>query len=94
MTRIDIEASPEGSGPTPAFVVTLRDEDGSSTTHRVRIDAASAPLADRYASEASFVEACFRFLLEREPKESIRRSFDVGEIGRYFPGWEDELPAG
>ena len=39
---------------------------------------------------ASF--AAFRFLLDREPKESILRRFDVAVISRYFPEFERELP--
>ena len=35
-----------------------------------------------------FVERCFAFLLEREPKESILRRFDVSVIARYFPEFE------
>jgi len=31
-------------------------------------------------------------LLDREPKESILRRFDVTEISRYFPEFERELP--
>jgi hypothetical protein len=38
------------------------------------------------------VEAAFRFLLDREPKESILRRFDVTEISRYFPEFEREMP--
>jgi hypothetical protein len=38
------------------------------------------------------LEAAFRFLLDREPKESILRRFDVTEISRYFPEFERELP--
>ena len=34
------------------------------------------------------VERSFAFLLEREPRESILRSFDLSVIGRYFPDWE------
>ena len=34
---------------------------------------------------------CFAFLLEREPKESILRSFDVSVIGGYFPEFEREI---
>ena len=34
------------------------------------------------------VRRSFAFLLEREPKESILRSFDLPEIGRYFPDYE------
>jgi hypothetical protein len=31
-------------------------------------------------------------LLDREPKESILRRFDVTEISRYFPEVEREMP--
>ena len=37
------------------------------------------------------VREAFAFLLEREPKESILRSFDLQVIGRYFPEWEGEM---
>ena len=37
-------------------------------------------------------EATFRFLLDREPKESILTRFDVTVIARYFPEFERELP--
>ena len=37
------------------------------------------------------VRAAFAFLLEREPASSILRSFDLPVIGRYFPGWEDDV---
>ena len=38
------------------------------------------------------IEAAFRFLLDREPKESILRWFDITVICRYFPDFERELP--
>jgi hypothetical protein len=38
------------------------------------------------------VEAAFRFLLDREPNESILSRFDVTVISRYFPEFERELP--
>jgi hypothetical protein len=38
------------------------------------------------------LNAAFRFLLDREPKESILKRFDVRIIGRYFPEFERELP--
>jgi len=46
---------------------------------------------DRLAGDRtpeSFIRDCFAFLLGREPKESILRSFDVSVIGRYFPEFE------
>jgi len=38
------------------------------------------------------LEAAFRFLLDREPRESIMGRFDVTVISRYFPEFERELP--
>jgi hypothetical protein len=37
------------------------------------------------------VRRSFEFLLEREPKESILREFDLPVIGRYFPEYEREI---
>jgi len=36
------------------------------------------------------IEAAFQFLLDREPKESILRRFDVTVISHYFPEFEHE----
>jgi hypothetical protein len=33
----------------------------------------------------------FDFLLEREPKESILRSFDLSVVSQYFPDYEHEI---
>lgn len=37
------------------------------------------------------VEASFRFLLDREPKESILPNFELPVIERYFPEYEEEI---
>jgi hypothetical protein len=37
------------------------------------------------------LEAAFQFLLDREPKESILRRFDLTAISRYFPEFEREI---
>jgi tRNA nucleotidyltransferase/poly(A) polymerase len=39
-------------------------------------------------SPERLVQESFRFLLEREPKESILRSFDLSVISNYFPAYE------
>lgn len=39
----------------------------------------------------AFIEATFRFLLARERQGSIRKSFDITEIPRYFPEYENEM---
>jgi hypothetical protein len=41
--------------------------------------------------DTACIEAAFRFLLDREPKESILGRFDVTVISRYFPEFEREL---
>ena len=61
--------------------------------HRVTMatETAERLAAGRYAAER-VIEAAFRFLLDREPQESILGAFDVTVISRYFPEFEKELP--
>jgi hypothetical protein len=33
-----------------------------------------------------------RFLLDREPKESIMSAFDIGVVRRYFPEFDEAFP--
>jgi hypothetical protein len=69
------------------------EESGSATRHRVTMARA---VLERWGSShytpEQCVEAAFRFLLDREPKESILARFDVTVISRYFPDFEHELP--
>jgi len=49
---------------------------------------------ERYGGGATadvLIEASFAFLLEREPKEAILRSFRLGVIERYFPEYPAEI---
>ena len=39
----------------------------------------------------ALVAESFRFLLEREPPESILRSFELPIIGRYFADYAEEI---
>ena len=67
-------------------------EDDAATEHDVTLSRADHErLASRYPSPEAFVRACFVFLLVREPKESILRSFDIGQIATYFPEFEREI---
>lgn len=45
-------------------------------------------LAGGQATPEELVAESFRFLLEREPKESILPSLDLTVIGRYFPEYQ------
>jgi hypothetical protein len=70
--------------------VTVRN--GNETHHRVRVSRADlARLAPGASDPVDLVEASFAFLLEREPKESILRDFDLTVIGSYFPEYEREI---
>jgi len=70
------------------FQVTVKERRGE-TRHRVTLGEADYQrLAGGKASPDELVQESFRFLLEREPKESILRSFDLTLIGRYFPDYE------
>jgi hypothetical protein len=74
------------------FEVAVREEAGE-TRHRVTLSQRDYRrlTAGRCTPEAC-VEAAFRFLLDREPKESILPRFDLMLIARYFPEFERALP--
>jgi hypothetical protein len=73
------------------FQVTVREKRGE-TRHRVTLKKADYErLSGGAANPETLVAESFRFLLERESKESILRSFDLTVIGRYFPEYEREI---
>jgi hypothetical protein len=82
MAKIEVDAV----GPH-RFRVTVA-EGGSETTHLVTVDP-DAGLGGAAAED--LVAASFRFLLDREPKESILPEFDLGVITRYFPEYESRI---
>jgi hypothetical protein len=65
--------------------------DSAATTHEVHVDRAILDDLAPGASPEALVDASFRFLLEREPRESILASFELPIIGRYFAGYPDEI---
>jgi len=67
-------------------------DDPAATWHQVVVAGKDLiQLAPAGTSVERVVEASFAFLLAREPRESILRSFDLTEISRYFPEYEAEL---
>lgn len=67
-------------------------EGGGGTTHRVAVTSdAYERLSGGAATPEELVRRSFEFLLEREPKESILREFDLTVISRYFPEYEAEI---
>jgi hypothetical protein len=72
--------------------VGLREHGLDVSTHRVHVGPDDlARLAPGASDPAGLVKASFEFLLERESPRSILRSFDILEIGRYFPEYEAEI---
>jgi hypothetical protein len=87
-----IQVRQTGDGDPFEFDVVVREGNGESR-HRVTMARATwQRLTGGRQPPDVCLEACFRFLLDREPKESILASFDVEVIGRYFPGFERDLP--
>ncbi|QGM99609.1 hypothetical protein F7D14_07585 [Methylocystis parvus] len=80
-----------GDGDPIVFDACVR-EGKSETRHRVTLARADFVRLNGGATAEALIESAFRFLLDREPKESILAHFDVSVIGRYFPEFEEKLP--
>jgi len=84
----DITVSKTESDGAFEFQVTVQEGRGE-TRHRVTLSKVDYQrLGGNRTSPEELVAESFRFLLEREPKESILRSFDLTVISRYFPEYE------
>ena len=87
-----IEVRRVAEGDPMDFEVVIREGKGE-TRHHVTM---TRQMCDRLAAGRHTPERCleaaFRFLLDREPKELILGRFDVMVISRYFPEFERELP--
>ena len=69
--------------------------EGSSTTnHEVAVSKADVQRWARGRSVEDLVKDSFAFLLQREPKESILKQFDLSVIQRYFPDYDGAPRAG
>ena len=86
----DITVTRRADGNPIRFDVVVREGD-PSTEHAVTLSETDLERLGGGRTPEAFVRDCFAFLLEREPKESILRSFDVSVIGGYFPEFEREI---
>ena len=74
------------------WIFEVNVSNGNSTTHRVNLTRdyyEHLSLEDTNPSD--LVEGSFKFLLEREPKEMILRTFDLKIISHYFPEYERRI---
>jgi hypothetical protein len=86
-----IDCAPSGTGWTCTVIV---GGPGGATTHEVTVQATDLRRLDPGAdTPADLVRRSFVFLLEREPKTSILRTFDLTVIGRHFPDWARTIRA-
>ena len=74
------------------FEVIVREGKGETRHHVTMSREMRERLTAREHTPERCLEAAFRFLLDREPKESILRRFDLTAISRYFPEFEREIP--
>jgi hypothetical protein len=66
--------------------------DAGATRHVVEVSPADLErFAPGHYDPQALVTASFEFLLEREPRESILRRFELPVIERYFPEYEDTI---
>jgi hypothetical protein len=86
----DVTVTRRQDGDPLLFDVAVREGD-ATTEHAITVSEGDLERLGAGRSPEAFVRACFAFLLEREPKESILSSFDVGVIARYFPEFEREI---
>ncbi len=80
--KIDVRCSAAGDG----YTCTVEVGNGASATrHTVQVRRGDMDRWARGRSAEELVRGSFEFLLDREPKESILRQFELSVIQRYFP---------
>ena len=91
MNQIDARCAPTPTGWRCAVTI---DDGRGTTSHKVTVateDATGLAAAADQSDVERLVYETLAFLLEREPKESILRTFDLTVVGRYFPEFESEI---
>jgi hypothetical protein len=82
---VDVRCESDGDGYR--CVVQVSDPAGTSR-HVVAVSGKDFERWGRGRSAAELVRDSLAFLLEREPKESILKEFDLAVIQRYFPDYD------
>ena len=73
----------------------VKVEEGSSlTTHDVAVPPAFLDKVGWTKTPEELIRSSFKFLLAREPKESILESFELPTIARYFPDYDQAVRSG
>ncbi|MGH2812246.1 MAG: hypothetical protein ACRDI1_05985 [Actinomycetota bacterium] len=85
----EIQVMPLGEGK---FRVTVAE--GSATNHTVSVLQTTLDQLNWSGTPEALIRASFEFLLQREPKESILGEFEILDIARYFPEFEEKARGG
>lgn len=89
MRNIEITKQSEDAA---AWVFMVEIEEGNGKTeHTVTVGKADKKALSPEGSAEELVDASFRFLLDREPKETILPHFNLMVIAKYFPEYRDEI---
>lgn len=89
MTTVEVACDRVGDGWTCR--VAVADAAGRSD-HRVGVRTVDLErLAPGATAPEDLVRRSFEFLLEREPRSAILRTFELPLIGCYFPGYESTI---
>jgi hypothetical protein len=83
-----VSCEPQDGGWRCAVTV---GDDPAATHHEVLVDRATLEDLAPAATPELLVTESFRFLLEREPRESIMRRLELPIIGRFFGDYPDEI---
>ncbi len=89
--RIDVQCTPAADGHRCEVDVV---DQGSASHHAVDVSRAELDRWGRGRSAEELVRESFRFLLDREPKESILQEFKLSVITRYFPDYDRAMTRG
>jgi hypothetical protein len=84
---VPVVARCEAEGDGYRCIVHVSDATGA-TQHLVRVSRQDLDRWGRGRLAEDLVRDSFAFLLEREPKASILKEFDLSVIQRYFPDYD------
>jgi len=87
--ELAVSCEDRGSGGWRCSVVVGADL--GATRHAVAVDRETLHDLAPGMTPEELVRESFVFLLERETRESILRSFELPIIGRFFAGYADEI---
>jgi hypothetical protein len=86
--EVTISCEPADGGWHCAVTV---GDDAGATSHDVVVDRETLDDLAPGGSPEVLVRTSFAFLLEREPRESIMRRFELPIIGRFFADYPGEI---